>query len=35
MNNKYEWITWETSIHCLISMWDGPGTFVKNKWVKK
>lgn len=35
MKISYEWVSWETSTHYCISQWDGPGTTIKNKWVKK
>lgn len=35
MNEKYKWISWETSTHYLITKWDGPGTILNCEWVKK
>lgn len=35
LDKQYEWISWETSTHYCISEWEGIGTKIKNKWVKK
>jgi len=31
----HEWISWETLTHYIIAKWNGPGTIVKVKWIKK
>jgi hypothetical protein len=35
INKLYEWISWDTSTHYLVTSWNGSGTFIENKWVKK
>ena len=35
LDKKHQWISWETSTHYCISEWEGFGTKIKNKWVKR